>query len=181
MMTERSCIFFKLALIAALVTQVEAKVADSSSGGFTIKHTMEIEAPPAGAFNVFVEKIGAWWDPQHTYSGDSTNLSIDARPNGCFCEKIRSNAGIAHMTVLYVDAGRVIRLSGGLGPLQAYAVSAAMTVQFSEVANRTLVDFTYTVGGYVPQGLDKLAPVVDKVLVEQMGRFERFVKTGKPQ
>ena len=72
-------------------------------------------------------------------------------------------------------------MSGGLGPLQAYAVSAAMTVQFSEVANRTLVDFTYTVGGYVPQGLDKLAPVVDKVLVEQMGRFERFVKTGKPE
>jgi hypothetical protein len=178
---KRSCVFFSLALIAALVTQVEAKVADSSPGGFTIKHTMEVEAPPAGAFHALVEKIGAWWDPQHTYSGSSANLSIDARPNGCFCEKLRSNGGIAHMTVVYAEPGRIVRLSGGLGPLQAYAVSGAMTVQFSEVANRTLVDFTYTVGGYVPQGLDKLAPIVDKVLVEQMGRFERFVKSGKPE
>jgi hypothetical protein len=181
MMTKRSCIFFNLALIAAFVAQAEAKVADSSSGGFTIKHTMEVETAPAGAFRLFVEKIGAWWNSEHTYSGNSANLSIDARPNGCFCEKLRANGGIAHMTVLYAEPGKILRLSGGLGPLQAYAVSGAMTVQFSEVANRTLVDFTYTVGGYLPQGLDKLAPIVDKVLVEQMSRFERFVKTGKPQ
>jgi hypothetical protein len=180
MMTKGSCILFNLALIAALATHVEAKVADSGPSGFTVKHIMEVEAPPAGAFQTFVEKIGVWWDPQHTYSGSSANLSIDARPNGCFCEKLRSSGGIAHMTVVYADPGRIVRLSGGLGPLQAYAVSGAMTVQFSEVANRTVVDFTYTVGGYVPQGLDKLAPIVDKVLVEQMGRFERFLKTGKP-
>ena len=108
-MIKRSCVFFTLALMAPLVTQVEAKVADSSPGGFTIKHTMEVEAPPAGAFQAFVEKIGAWWDPQHTYSGSSANLSIEARPNGCFCEKLRSNGGIAHMTVVYADPGRILR------------------------------------------------------------------------
>jgi hypothetical protein len=181
MMTKASCIFFKLALVGALVTNLEAKVADFSSGGFTIKHTMEVDASPAGAFQAFVDKIGAWWNPQHTYSGNAANLSIDARPNGCFCEKLQSNGGVAHMTVLFALPGRMLRMTGGLGPFQAYAVTAAMTVQFTEAANRTRVDFTYTVGGYVPEGLDKLAPVADKVLMEQLGRFEQFVKTGKPQ
>ena len=30
----------------------------------------------------------AWWDGQHTYSGDAKNLSLRAVPGGCFCERL---------------------------------------------------------------------------------------------
>jgi hypothetical protein len=124
--------------------------------------------------------VGAWWDSEHTYSGKSENLSIDLRPNGCFCERLDKQGSIVHMTVIYVEPGKIIRLTGGLGPLQQFAATGVMTVEFKGDGTRTIVDFTYTVGGYIPGGFEKLAPLVDQVMTTQMERYKRFVNTGKP-
>src|SRR5262245_42645079 len=85
-------------VFAILQTQIaEAKLDYVAAGGFTIKHTFEINKPASEAFNVFAMQIGAWWDSNHTYSGKSENLSIDLRPNGCFCEKLGPQSNIVHM------------------------------------------------------------------------------------
>ena len=49
---------------------------------------------------------------------DAKNLSIDARPGGCFCEKLPNGGGVEHARVVYVAPREVLRLSGALGPLQ---------------------------------------------------------------
>jgi hypothetical protein len=167
-------------IVAANVECAEAKVMDAAAGGFTIKHSFEVNKGAAEAYTLFASKIAAWWDSDHTYSGKSENLSLELRPNGCFCESLENQGSIVHMTVIYAQPGKILRMSGGLGPLQQFGAAGAMTIEFAGEANRTTVTLTYSVGGYAPGGFEKLAPLVDQVMVGQMGRYERFVNTGKP-
>ena len=166
-----------LLVVAALPAQ--AKVQDMSPNGFTLAHTLTVQATPAQAYQAFA-KVASWWNPEHTYTGKSASLTLDPKPSGCFCEKLGANAGVVHMTVVYADPGKVLRLSGGLGPLQQLGVAGAMTLKFTAKDGATEVAFTYAVGGYTADGLDKLAPIVDQVLGDQLERYERFASGAKP-
>src|SRR5262245_53478787 len=109
-----------VAIMLAMI-QIEgaaAKVTDAAPGGFTIKHAFQVNKTPAAAYALFTTKLGTWWDSEHTYSGKSENMSLDVRPNGCFCEKLGAQSSIVHMTVIYADPGKILRMTGGLGPLQ---------------------------------------------------------------
>jgi hypothetical protein len=179
-MIKRTFLLVAITIIAFILKSAQASVVDSSAAGFTIKHSFQTDKSPDVVYQAFASRVSQWWNPEHTYSAKSENLAIELKPGGCFCERIGTQGAIAHMTVLYADPGKILRMTGGLGPLQQYAVTGVMTMEFGGDAKGTKVQFTYTVGGYVPGGLEKLAPLVDQVMVEQMSRFERFVKTGKP-
>ena len=47
----------------------------------------------------------------------AANLSLDAAPGGCFCERLPNGGGVEHMRVTYVEPGKRIVLTGSLGPL----------------------------------------------------------------
>ena len=80
-----------------------AEVVSASSNGFEVRETVPLVVPPEAAFKAFGE-LPAWWDPQHTYSGDSANLRLQLTPGGCFCERIpKSGGGVEHMHVAYVE------------------------------------------------------------------------------
>jgi len=174
--------FFGLTVVMILlpIHSSEAKVTDVAQGGFTIQHTFEVNKAAAEAFRLFAGNISTWWDSEHTYSGKAANLSIDLRPNGCFCERLGAQGNIVHMTVIYADPGKILRMTGGLGPLQQFAASGVLTMEFKSQGERTSVTFTYAAGGYVPGGFEKLAPLVDQVMLGQMARYERLANTGKP-
>ncbi len=159
----------------------KADVIDSGPGGFTVKIVSNVSAPATKVYSALVEHIGEWWDPAHTWSGKSANLSIDSLPGGCFCEKLPGGGGVRHLTVLYADPGKLLRLSGGLGPLQDMAVNGSMTWKFIEESGKTTIEFTYKVGGYQPGGLEAMAKPVDGVLAAQIYRLKRFVETGRPE
>jgi len=167
-----------LALISSTASIARAEVADAAAGGFSVKLTAAVAAPAAKAWAALIDP-GAWWDKSHTWSGDAANLSLEARPGGCFCEKL-SGGGAHHMTVIYADAGKLLRMTGGLGPLQDMPVAAVMTFKLTEASGKTAVELSYKVGGYAPGGLAGLARPVDGVLGEQLARFKRKVETGKP-
>ncbi len=151
-----------------------AEVVDSSYYGFTIKQEYSINNAADTVYNNLVSYIGKWWDSEHTYSGKAANLWIDAVAGGCFCEKLPDGGSVRHMTVVFANPGKTLRMVGGLGPLQSMAVSAVLTFDLSQDCNNTNVTVTYTVGGYVPGGLQKMAIVVDRVLAQQMKRFTNF-------
>src|SRR5262245_48469333 len=67
----------------------------------------------------------------------------------------------------FTEPGKILRMTGGLGPLQQFAVSGVMTVEFKAEGQGANLTFTYTVGGYIPGGFEKLAPLVDQVMVQQ--------------
>jgi uncharacterized protein YndB with AHSA1/START domain len=154
------------------------EVIDSSAAGFTVRNVIQIAVPPEAVYDRLVHDVGHWWSPDHTFSGDALNLSIDARANGCFCEKLNNGGSVRHMIVLYADPGKVLRLEGALGPLQSMGVTGSMTWTFSKSGNGTKLDVTYSVGGYSPRGLQKISTAVDFVLNEQIGRLKNLIETG---
>ncbi|HEY6332478.1 MAG TPA: SRPBCC domain-containing protein [Blastocatellia bacterium] len=156
-----------------------ADVADSGPGGFTVKVTAHIHAAPSDVYQRLVHNIGDWWSPAHTFSGDPHNLKIDERPQGCFCETLKTGA-VRHMEVIYYEPGKVLRMSGGMGPLQALPVTVVATFTLAPDSDGTRLELVYTLGGYSPQGLAGLAPILDRVMTEQIGRLKSYVETGKP-
>ena len=101
-----------------------ADVADITASGFLIRHDVTVTGTPEASWKALVD-VGSWWSSDHTYSGSASNLAIDARPGGCFCEKLANGGGVSHMTVVFVSPNTVLRMVGALGPLQGSASRAA--------------------------------------------------------
>jgi len=157
-----------------------AEVTDSAADGFTSKIVVNIHASPPEVYRRLVGNIGDWWNPAHTFSQDAHNLSIEERPMGCFCEKLPNQGFVRHMEVIYLQPGKTLRMSGALGPMQVMGVSAVGNFILSPEGDGTRLEFTYRVGGYTPGGLTQLAPVVDRVWAEQIGRLKNYIETGNP-
>lgn len=145
-----------------------------------MKHEAVIDAPRAEVYRILTEGVGYWWNPQHTFTGDAANLSIDARPGGCFCESFPEGGGVEHLRVVHVAPDHMLRLSGGLGPLQAFGVAGSLTWKLEEADGATSVEVTYVVGGFMEGGLGRIGGPVGAVIGEQLGRMKRFVETGEP-
>ena len=156
---------------------VFAEVTDAAPGGFNVRHNVEIAAPRGEVWSAAIDDVAEWWIDDHTVSGDAGRLFIDGRPQGCFCESLGTDAGIVHMTVTFLNPNVVLRLSGGLGPLGLMGVAGNMTWEFDDSEGGTMLTWRYAVGGYLPQGLDELAPAVDAVLAEQMGSLKRYIES----
>lgn len=167
--------------MCSVVAQANAEVLDADAHGFTIRISTAVSAARIDVYRAAVDHIGSWWHSDHTISGYAENLYIDAHVPGCFCEKLGSGAGIAHMMVTYVSPGIIVRLTGGLGPLGLMGVGGNMTWEFDDADQGTVVTLNYAVGGYYKDGLDSIAPAVNGVLEEAMMRLRAFVETGDPE
>lgn len=148
--------------------------------GFLVKIDTNIKAPAAKVYETMIGQVGSWWNPEHTYSHDAKNLSIDPHPEGCFCERLPNGGGIEHLRVVYVSPPEVVRFSGALGPLQASGVVGSMTWKLTDGPDNTRLELSYNVGGFFQGGFEKIAPAVEAMLREQVDRLKLFVETGKP-
>jgi uncharacterized protein YndB with AHSA1/START domain len=148
-----------------------ARVTTAARDHFTVDVESLAAAPPQRAYRSFVN-VASWWPDAHTISGDASRMVLDVRPGGCLCEDLGFAAGfVEHMRVVAVVPGKELRLTGGLGPLQKLAVSTSMTIRFEAVAGGSRVSIHYTVAGYAVEGLDAVAPAVERMLAEHMERF----------
>lgn len=166
-------------LLCAPVTAAPA-VVEVAPAGFAVRHEVSVEATPDQAYRAFVD-VARWWNADHTFSGSADNLSIDARPGGCFCEQLPNGGGVEHLRVVHVAPGQLIRLSGALGPLQRSGLAGSMTWQFTSAPPATRVIMTYSVGGYLQGGFGQMATAVDGVLGEQVRRYKAYVDGGAPR
>ncbi len=163
-------------LVPLAAGPARAAVADSSATGFTVTISVTIAAPADSVFLAVVDEVGDWWNPVHTYSGASENLTIDPYAGGCFCEQLEGDGSVQHMQVVSVEPGRMLRMIGGLGPLQGLGVCGSMTWEFADADSGSRIDLTYAVGGYVAGGLASWAGGVDQVLSEQVARLKAHVE-----
>ncbi len=157
-----------LALLAA--AHAQAEVMASGETGFAIRHQVQVPVPPDQAYAQFI-KVGQWWDGDHSWFGDAEGFYIEPRAGGCFCEKNGDRQAL-HMTVTYVDPGKEMRMTGGLGPLQMMGLSGGMSWTFEAVEGGTRITHSYAVSGFAEGGLTKLAPVVDAVQGHQLSRLK---------
>jgi hypothetical protein len=152
-----------------------AEVVDSSASGFLTTNSAVIAAAPDKVYAALIQ-VGHWWDPEHTYSGDARNLTMEAKPGGCFCERIPGQGGIQHATVVYVASGKILRLNGALGPLQEFGVVGSLTWSLTKAGSGTQVTMNYSAGGYYRGGFQSVAPLVDSVLATQLRRLKEYIE-----
>ena len=167
-------------ILALAAAGALADVADSSSSGFTVKVTLAVRAAPADVYRNLVHNVADWWNPRHTFSGSSHNLSIEEKAMGCFCEKLPDGGGVRHLEVVYLAPGKTLVLSGGLGPLQSIASAGTMRIALTPAEGGTKLEVVYTVAGYLPAGLNTWAAPVDSVVTEQFTRLKNYIERGDP-
>jgi uncharacterized protein YndB with AHSA1/START domain len=180
MMTRGSLVsLLALTYLALPGLDARADVVDKTGSGFTVRTTVTVAAAPQRVYRDLLN-VGAWWDKEHTYSGDAKNMTLLAQPGGCFCEKYAGGA-IEHGRVVNVSPDKLLRLSAALGPLQELATAGTMTwtIEAAKQGSGSMLTMTYAAGGYAPGGLDKLADIVDAVLAQQVKLLKAYAEKNR--
>ena len=160
-----------VALGLAMPTLAEVK--DTRENGFTIEATVMAEASPAVVYSRLV-KVAGWWDPKHTWSGSAGNLKLEPKAGGCFCEKLPNGGSVQHARVIFAQPGKLLRLEGGLGPMQDMAVTGILSFKLEPDGKGTRIRMTYRVAGMLTMPTAQLAPGVDQVMGIQLERLRVF-------
>jgi hypothetical protein len=164
-----------MALVVAAAGKAAAEVKDASAQGFTTENVEVVPAAPAAAWRALVNDVNAWWPRDHVWWNDST-LSIDPRAGGCFCE-IDGRRQARHLEVVFVDSEKTLRLSGALGPLQGMGLNGVVEFRLTPAdGGGTRIVMMLRAGGYTPDDLRTLAPVVDRVNRQQLGALAAHLR-----
>lgn len=165
-----------LVLSLAATASAQAAVQETRDGYFAIQSVILVDVPPAAAYRALI-KPALWWDPAHTWSGSSKNLSLQARAGGCFCEKLKDGGSVQHARVLFAQPGQLLRLEGGLGPLQDMAVVGVLSYTLAPDGPGTRITMSYRVDGALSMDAAKLAPLVDQVMGGQFDRLRKYANS----
>lgn len=165
-----------VASLAVLAGSAAAEVSTRSESGFSLT----FERPVTASAEAVLEAVatpGAWWSDAHTYSGAASNITVDLRPGGCWCEAL-PGGGVKHAeTVLVWPERRMVRFDAPFGPLQSIGADAVLTMTWADAADgpgRTL-KWTFVVTG---SGAGAMADAVDGVMAEQFGRLVAHLGGG---
>jgi len=162
-----------LLLTTMMSNTTHAEVVKSTEDGFIIQHSATATASKALVFEAMTSKVGKWWNPAHSFSGDAGNLQID---ESCFCERWDGNL-VRHLnTVAWLINSKVV-MEGGLGPLKELGLNGTMI--WALTANddgSTTISWKYHVYGYSETDMPALSGAVDGVLKEQIGRLVAYLK-----
>jgi uncharacterized protein YndB with AHSA1/START domain len=167
-------------LLASVAMPACADTGNVTPNGFISIFRDEVKASPADLWRAVVQ-LPQWWSGQHSYSGQASNMSLDAQAGGCWCERWGDGHSVQHGQVVQVQPGRALRLYANLGPLQELPVTGVLTFTIAMQETRTILRVTYRVSGPPDVGLDKLAPAVDQVIGQQFKRLKSLAETGKPE
>lgn len=155
-----------------------AEVLDATPAGFTLQNTVRVPVDPQTAWGALVDEVGDWWPRDHTWWGEQSELTLDPRAGGCFCERHGEQQAM-HMQVVFVDPGKLLRLTGGLGPLQGMGLDGVLELRLEAAeAGGTTITMFYRAGGYTPDDLASFAPIVDQVQALQLAGLADHLRAG---
>ncbi|MCR5878210.1 ATPase [Phenylobacterium sp. J367] len=172
-----------LAACAALTLAgaARAEVVRQDDTSFQLRNVVQSKTTPQKAYAALGE-IGRWWNGAHSYSGQASNLRLELKAGGCFCETLPDGGGIEHGRVVMAWPSQgTLRLDAALGPLQQEGVSAALTFEIKPKGDGVEIVQTYAVGGARPGMPKAFAAGVDAVMREALTRLGRYAETGKPE
>jgi hypothetical protein len=176
-----SKILMLLSLTCLWTGSAHAAVAEITSNGFSIHEEATTAADARKVYKALLRDVDKWWNPAHTYSGNSHNLSISKKIGGCFCEDLGHGGAVEHARVILMIPDSEVRLSGAFGPLQSSALVGTLSFKLTASGTGTKISLTYNVGGYMHGAFANIAAAVDEVLTDQLNRLKLFADTGKPQ
>ena len=166
------------AILAALLAAAPAtaEVTRATDDSFVSRHEVVVEATPKEVWLALISPA-AWWRSEHTWSGDSKNLSLMPTAGGCFCETIPEidepgrftlEGSVEHMRVVQAYPETALRLVGALGPLQSEPVTGVLTIAISKTPKGTKIEWEYNVGGPMRYEVPVISKAVDGVMGAQL-------------
>jgi len=174
-------ILLSLLIGGVAMGEARAEVTFSAPGVFEVKSVTTIAAAPAKVYATLTGQVGEWWNPEHSWSGRPGALYIEPRAGGCFCENLADGGSVQHLEVVHAKPAALLRMRGGLGPLQELPLEGVQTWELKAAGSgQTEVSLSYRASGSVQGGLERWAGPVDFVHAEQLGRLKQFVETGTP-
>ena len=179
-----------LPIAAALLSAApaHAEVIAKSDAGFVVRETVEVTSDVWASWAGLIAPA-KWWNPEHTWSGKADTLYIDSQATGCFCELMPVPDGapegtrrgsVEHLRIIQSSPGKVLRMKGGLGPLQSEAAEGVLTITLKPTPKGTRLLWEYVVGGYMRMKPEAMAPAVDAMLGEQAGRLGKLLGLAEP-
>jgi len=176
MMKNKSlCIGMPLLLLAHISS---AKVVSIKDYGFIVENKIQVQSSTKDSWQALTQDVGKWWPEDHTWWGKGENLSIQPQAGGCFCE-INDQQSAEHMRISFVDPQKLLRMTGGLGPLQGMGMYGALDWKLAKIDQGTEITLTYSVTGINPDGFSKLAPIVDHVQGLQLAGLGQYLQQSK--
>ncbi|ANY19817.1 Polyketide cyclase / dehydrase and lipid transport [Tsuneonella dongtanensis] len=168
-------------LALSLAAPAAAEVVETSDDHFVTRDTAVVKAAPNAAWLALISP-GDWWDDAHTWSGKAANMMLTPQGGGCFCERIPEKdstaavglAGSAqHMSVVMAEPMKVLRMRGGLGPLQSEPVDGVLTItmQPDKASGGTKIVWEYIVAGHMRFPVATISKAVDGVMSQQLGHL----------
>ncbi len=155
-----------LVTMAFLAGLAHAEVVSSSPSHYELRHEARSDLDTEAMWARIAEP-SRWWLSDHTYSGDSANLTLDLQAGGLWREDW-DGGSVEHGRVVYVSAPETLRLDAPFGPLQALGVSVIWEISVSADEAGSRVVFTERASGSQVSDLDELAPAVDYVKGEAL-------------
>ncbi len=161
------------AAVFALPAFAEVKTAAADALVLTFRAPAEMSRDTAWTR---LTKPALWWSSDHTYSGAASNISLELKPGGCWCE-VWPGGAVEHGHVLAVVPSQLLRLDAAFGPLQELAVKGVLSIEIveSDTSGQIEIAMTYRVVGSSESNLDSVAGVVDQVIGQQ---FTHLVHPG---
>ena len=172
----RLAVALGLGAISLMSAPVKAEVTELGEASFVVRHSVVVAKPPRDVWLALISPA-KWWNKSHTWSGDAANLSITPQAGGCFCERIPGEdnsrsvgleGSAQHMVVVHAFPDKVLRMRGGLGPLQSEPAQGVLTITLQKVGQGTRINMEYIVGGAMRYKTPELAKAVDAVIGVQM-------------
>ena len=166
---------------AGLTSAAHGEVVKTTADGFVTRDTASVAATPMETWLMLI-KPGQWWNPEHSWSGDAANMTLTPQAGGCFCERIPGKdqpgafaleGSAMHAMVVQSFPLHVLRMRGGLGPLQGEPATGVLTITLKPVDGGTRIMWEYNVGGPMRYTIDEIAPAVDGVMSEQLHRLQQ--------
>ncbi|WFL76673.1 SRPBCC family protein [Altererythrobacter arenosus] len=161
-------------LLAASNARAEVVAQDDDS--FVTRDTAVVATDPKATWLALISP-GKWWNSAHTWSGDAANMTLRPQAGGCFCEKIPEDptadrvtleGSVEHMRVIQAFPEKVLRMRGGLGPLQSEPADGVLTIVLSEAEEGTRIVWEYVVGGAMRYEKAVISKAVDGVMTQQL-------------
>ena len=153
-----------------LLPKAQAEIVSAAPDHYTLRH--EIMSPQSP--EVIWERLinpETWWSPDHTYSGDARNLSLQNFAGGYWREDW-DRSSVIHGTVQTILDGEMLRLDAPFGPLQGLGVQVTWTITLEAAEDGgTRIVFDEVANGSSESGLDQIAPAVDYVKQEAIKRL----------
>lgn len=189
-MMHKAVVALGAALSAIAATPAAAEVVEQSDDRFVTRAGATVKTDPKETWLALIQPA-KWWNKAHTWSGDAANLSITPQGGGCFCERLPEKdtlrevglAGSAqHMVVIQAHPMQVLRMRGGLGPLQSEPAEGVLTIALQPAPDGgTRMVWEYVVGGPMRYEIPAIAKAVDGVLAEQIGRLADLLGRVEPE